>query len=265
MSEYILDIEGFDPIMGILEEETAAEKVQLYRWPHDVERQNFDDDNEFNGLKFRGPGDWSGPVRGAVINAEENPLQKPMPEVYRVLPDQTTPLYDWAIRLWRAMNPNLSDNTFVGLLDNKLWLTNGTGWPGRRNIILNKDMNRGFPTFHAPVVTGGALFKGREVNGWLEIENIRYNEPVTLEYVEERPWLWFYGTTVTRTGRVNMFTRNHRVTRDPIPVRVPFITKNPVRVPLPWLHKLEPGYIPNIPHINVNKYALSTGSVTGQF
>lgn len=258
---YILTVEGYKPILGILEAEPS---LQLYRWPHDVERINFNLNDEMLGMRYRGNGIWTGPVRDAVLaDDDENPTRAPMPEVNRVLPDQTTPLHDWAIRLYRAMNDELSDEKFCTLFGNKLFLTNGTGWPGRRNIILGQDLNAGFPNFHAPLVTGGALFKGREVNGWLEIENIRYNQPVTLEYVLERPWLWFWGTSVTSTGRVNMIVRKNRQGIY-VPVRIPFITKYPVRVPLNWLHKLKPGYVPNVPHTSVNKFATLSGEVTGQ-
>ena len=256
-----LEVFRADGTSVILQE--REELLQLYRWPHDKERINFNLDSHI-GMIFRGPGQWDGPVRAAVMSdTNENPTQAPMPEVYRVLPDQTTPLYDWAIQLWRDMNNELDNIRFASLLDNKLWLTNGTGWPGRRNVIEQKDMHRGYPNFHAPIVTGGALFKGREVNGWLEIENIRYNQPVTLKHVLERPWLWFYGTTVTKSGRVNMMVRKNR-NGVYVPVKVPFITRYPVRVPLTWLHKLAPGYIPNIPHLNVNKFALVNGEVTGE-
>jgi hypothetical protein len=236
----------------ILQEKQPVPLLQLYRQPHDIELYDNVDDR-----RFIGPGIWRD------SNNRDNAETAPIPEVYRVLPDQTTPLYDWAIHLWRDMNPDLNDGAFASLLDNRLWLTNSTGWPGRRNIIQRRDLDKGFPTFHAPLVTGGILFKGKEVAETLYIENIRHDQPVSLEFVLERPWLWFYGTSVTSTGRVNMMTRNHRITKEPIPVRVPFITRLPARVPLTWLHKLAPGYVPNKPHKNVNKFALSSGLVEG--
>lgn len=250
MPTYILNVEGHKTIIGELDSEVL---IQLYRQPHDLETE----DNRDNP-RFLGPGNWSGSSRDRAAT-------QPIPEVYRVFPDQTTPLYDWAIRLIRDMNPDFTIEQVMDILDNRWALANGTGWPGRRNILTGADLTKGFPNYHAALIFGGMLLKGREVNGNLEIENIRYDEPVTAQYVLERPWLWGYATAVTSTGRVNMITKPYRLdTTRRIPIRVPFITKEPVSLPLKNLHKLEPGYVPNVPHQNVNKFALANGKVEGE-
>lgn len=254
MPTYILDIDGYKPIMGMLDVEPVIEPLQLYRRPHDVEIVNYDLSNKFQGRVYRGDGHWDGPVRGVVRDSG-----KALPEVYRILPDQVTPLYDRWIHLWRDLNPDLDDNHFCTLLGNNLWLTNGTGWPGRRNVILGQDLDAAFPAFHAPITTGGSVHKGIEKDGNLQIESLLVDQPTpTVEYVLARPWLWFWGTAVTTSGRVNMITRKNR-SGVYIPVRVPFITSQPVYLPLNQLDKLEPGYVP--PY--ANKLAMADGSVTG--
>lgn len=244
---FIVNVSGFKPIMGELE------RLQLYRWPHDLERV----ENTENKI-YLGNGNWTGKPREVVIQMGE-----PLPEVFRLGPDHQTPLSDGYIRLWRAMNPMLSDDKFATLLGNTLWLTNNTGWPGRRNIIQGEDLDEPLPAFHAPVVTGGALFAGIERDGHLEIENLRSTAPAPgVEYVLARSWLWFWGTSVLPDGRVNTIKRLG-TDGNMHPVKVPFISRYPLVIPLGWLQKLRPGYVPNSLE-NVISFATKTGDVTGR-
>lgn len=248
-------------------------QVQYYRVPHDIERYNVNLNDKATGMLYIG---WrTGPVRSVVI---QNNV--PLPEVFRLLPDHQTPLYDRWIRLWRAINDELDDDHFCRILDNALFLTNKTGWPGRRNIILGRDLDNGFPAFHAPIVTGGAIFAGTEtrslaqgirdtfaglrmaaetgvvqgLHGYiiasltetnvLKIDNLRVSDPApTKEQLLAQRHLWFEGTAVTPSGRVNNMVKKG-IDGQMKKIRVPFITKEPVYVPLGWVHKLDPGFIP---------------------
>jgi hypothetical protein len=206
--------------------------VQLYRKPHDVEVISYDDKN----WAYGGDGYRAGRVRGAVLSSG-----KPMPEVYRVQPDHQTPINCAWQKLWRGINPELSDEKWGTLLSNNLAWTNNTGFPGRYNCLTGSDFDQELPRFHAPIINGGAVLKGKEVNGWLEIESLLIGNPVPkAEEVLSKPWLWFWGTSVTKDGSINLITRLGTDGRFH-PVRVPILTREPVRFPLTWLHKLPLG------------------------
>lgn len=225
-----------------------GEPVQLYRWPHDIERYNYDHDDEMVGMRYMA---WrSGKVRDAVINDPVyNPTRSPMPEVYRVIPDHVTPLSCRWLHLWYDCNKaDLTPEKWATLLGPTLAWMNRTGSPPRPNCVTGYDGEVGHedknPAFHSPIFNGGAVFKGVEGDGFLHIETLLTSGPVpTAEYVLARPWLWFWGTSITREGRIN---RIMRMGRDGYlkPVRVPLMTRLPVRVPLSWVHKLEPGFVP---------------------
>ena len=217
---------------------SPAQLVQYYRQPHDIEIQNYN-----AGYRtYLGDGVRTGPVRDSVVNTG-----KGMPEVYRLLPDHQVPLECRWIKLWRNLNPMLSDERFGTLLGNGLAWTNRTGWPGRYNCLTGADAGAQDPAFDAARICGGAIFKGKEQDGYLYIESLLTSQATpTAADILEKPWLWYWGTTVLPTGQVNYITRlgtdgKHH------PVRVPLLTRLPVRLSLSWLDRLPMGFIPPTP------------------
>lgn len=215
------------------------ESNQFYRHPHDIEIKSYDLGYDNGGWIYMGDGYTSGPVRKSVTVNNVS-----LPEVYRLEPDQTTALDCGWQRLWRELNPELSDKTWSTLLGNKLAWTNRTGFPGHYDCINNTDVNLGFPLFDAPRVCGGAILKGVESNGYLFIESLLKDQPVPpTRDVLDKFWLWFWGTSINPRREINLIMKKG-IDGNYYPVRIPLITKNPVRLKLNTLHKLPLGYVP---------------------
>lgn len=224
----------------------VPEPVQWYRVPHDTEIRNATVSANLsrNDRLYMGDGNYVGQPRDAVINSPENPLQRPMPEVYRLLPDQTTSIPCDYLKLWKNLNPMLSLNKFFSLLDDAFALTNGTGLGDRYNCITGENEGEQPPAFHAPLVMGGALLRGIEVSGALFIRTMLTSDPVpSVEWALENQ-MWYWGVSITRTGRNNYIMRTGT---DGIlhPVRIPLLYKRPVSLPLEWLDKLPLGAKPD--------------------
>jgi hypothetical protein len=215
--------------------------MQFYRHPHDLEIKDYNLPND-SGRMYMGDGYRKGKVRNNAVDSG-----KTLPEVYRLDPDQVTPLPNDFIHLWKDINPDLSVEVFGTLLDPHYAWTNNTGWPGHYNHLTGELATDGDnpyepPAFHAPLVCGGALFKGTEQGGYLYIDNILTSDPApSAPEVLSKPWLYFYGTQVNPKGQVTFINRRG-MDGSLHPVRVPFVTRWPVYVPLSWLDRLPAGY-----------------------
>lgn len=206
--------------------------VRLYRQPHDVEIIHYDE-----------PENWAyggdGYRRGAVRNVAED---SPKPEVYRFKDsDFQTPISCAWITLWRNMNPMLTDISFSSLLASGLAWMNNTGAPPHSNCVINYVGDGKDPSFHTPIRNGGQVFTGVEQNGFLLVESLLTSSPVpSAAWVIARPWLWGWGVSVKPNGDINYIVRKGR-DGTMHNVRVPLITKLPVKIRLEELHKLPLG------------------------
>lgn len=212
--------------------ENISQKT-YYRIPHDIERYNYD----FGDLRYAG-------ARIGVVRAEIRNAGVARPEVYRVYPSQTTPIgyaHQW---LWKNINPELSNDKFCTLLGNSLAWTNNTGFPGRRNYILNKDLNLQLPTFHTALVNGGMILEGEEDGDKVWIKSLLVSDPVPIATEVLNSKLWSWGTSVIpKDGSINYITRKSKL-GEFIPVRILFLTKTVVWLPKDELHKLPNGFFP---------------------
>lgn len=201
---------------------------QLYRKPHDKEIIDFDSGN----WRYGGDGYRQGAVRQVVRESNTG-----RPEVYRLDGQQTSLNCAWQ-RLWRELNPKLSDKKWGTLLGDELAWCNSTGTSGRYNCILNTNIGMKFPAFSATIINGGAILKGIVKGDYITLESLDVASPTPpTEEVLNKPWLWFWGTNVTPSGKVGYITRQG-IDGTMYPVRVPFITERPVQIPVNWLHKL---------------------------
>lgn len=229
MPNYILNVEGYKPVSGVLELE-APPAPQYWRVPHDIERINWN----AGDMRYGGDGYRLGPVRGSA----------PTPEVYRVYPDQTTPIGEAHQWLWRNLNPLLSDDKWSRLLGNAYAFTNNTGFPGRHDYVNNRDVDKELPRFHAALVCGGAILEGQELNGKVWIKSILISDPVPMAAdVLADPGLWFYGTNVGADGYIS-FMQKKGMDDFYHTIVVPLLTKVPVYLPTNELHKLPAGFFP---------------------
>lgn len=206
---------------------------QYYRVPHDKER--------YSDGRYGGDGFWGGKVRDRA--------DKPIPEVYRLYPDQTTPIDCKWLKLWWAINPLLDREHFQLMLDDHWMLCNGTGFPSRYNCLTGKpgddpdDKNKN-PAFHGALICGGAAVKGKVLGNNLYLDTLIISDPLpTKEYLLENKHLWYYATSVASSGNVTYSTFTG-IDGNRQRLRIPILTTERVYIPLRELDKLPLGFFP---------------------
>lgn len=212
----------------------VIEGRQFYRVPHDIERMNVDGDD----LRYRADGSRGTPR--TVRNELGEPILKAFPEVYRMFPGGPVVLDCTCQRLWKDLNPKLSNKKWATLLGNKLAWTNRTGFPGHYDCINNLETDATFPRYDEPRVCGGAIVTGTVVGDKLWIDSIRNNNIPSLQVVQASPWLWYWGVSVSPDGSVQIITRDG-IDGVNYGVIIPQFTDEPVYIPLNELHKLAIG------------------------
>lgn len=216
---------------------SQVQQIQYYRVPHDAERKA--------DWSYAGDGVWTDD------NIRGNALIKPIPEVYRLYPDQVTPIDCKWIRFWWAINPMLDREHFELLLDNHWMLCNGTGWPGRYNCLTGEksdDPTNPYkpPAFHAALINGGATVKGLKVGGILWLDTLITSMAVPsnpMQWVKDFPYKWYWATTVASNGNVT-YTTFTGIDGKRQRLRIPILTKEKVYLPLRELDILPPGFFP---------------------
>lgn len=197
--------------------------MSLFRVPHDRERVSWNTGD----MRYRG--DENGWAR--EIYRDGYRVMEPFPEVYRLNPDHHTVLDCHWQRVWREMNPALSDKRWSALLGNGLAWTNNTGFPGHRNCITGEDADKPFPRFDQARVCGGALLHGRREGNRVWIETLLVGDKsLTASQILERPWLWYTAVSVSPDGSTQFITRPGLDGMN-YPVRVPLLTSLPVWLP----------------------------------
>lgn len=218
-----------------------VDQTQYYRVPHDKER--------LADGAYGGDGYWGGTAR---------PAAKPIPEVFRLDPDQSTGIPCNWIKFWWALNPMLDREHFELLLDNHWMLCNGTGWPGRYNCLTGEksdDPTNPYkpPAFHAALINGGATVKGLESGGKLWLETLTTNMTVPVDYNDKlavKQWKetnkhkWYYATTVAPTSGNVTYTTFAGIDGNRQRLVIPILTTIPVYIQLRELDRLPPGFFP---------------------
>lgn len=230
--------------MGIYTGElTRVESRQYYRIPHDKER--------LAEGSYGGDGFWGGKARNKI---------KPIPEVYRLSPSQTTPIScDW-IRTWWALNPMLNREQFESLLDDHWMLCNGTGWPSRYNCLTGEqgddpeDKNKN-PAFHESLICGGAVVSGQKAGELVWLNTLLISDSIPFNYTSKadaKSWLdnnpdkWYYAITVASSGNVT-YTTFTGVDGKRQKLRIPILTSQRVYIPIEELDILPVGFFPSSP------------------
>jgi hypothetical protein len=212
--------------------------AQYFRVPHDVERVNWNNKD----FRYRGnvPGYESdlhgGPVRGVVTE-----YQKPYPEIYRMYPDHSTVVNCVWQKLWRSLNPDLSNAKWSTLMGTGLAWMNNTGSPPHYNCITGEPEGvTTYPRFDAPRICGGAIVTGRVEGSRLWIDTMLVNNPPP----PAPDALSYFGTSVSPDGSVNLI-RRLGIDGSYHPVRVPLVTTIAVYLPIAELHALADGPLPD--------------------
>lgn len=111
-----------------------------------------------------------------------------LPEIFRLYPLHDVPLSESAQRLWRNMNPLMTDKKWSAVLGNGIAFTNRSGFPGHHNYILNEDITKPDPYFDQARICGGATVIEKYRDGdRIYIESIDVRKPLpTVEQVFEK-------------------------------------------------------------------------------
>jgi hypothetical protein len=220
-------------------------EMQFYRVPHDFERVRFGHDMRWRGNVPAYVNDLRGGIARIAYNEQGEPISGPAPEVYRLDPTHHTIIDCHWQRVWREINPELSDEKWATLLGNKLAWTNDTGFPGRRDCVNDSCSDCNFPRFDQPRVNGGALLTGIEIGDTLRITSLKPEDTHLSSFqIINTPGLWFWGTSVSPNKSLGMITRLG-MDGQRHPVRVPLLTAEVVTLPLSHLHKLPKGHMPD--------------------
>jgi hypothetical protein len=205
----------------------------LWRQPHDRE------------LYLPGPSTRSPDrnYRGDALGSVRDTGGQTIPEPFRVYPDHQTPLDCGWQSLIRAINPEHKPDVTDKVLDHHWILANNTGIgeADRKNCRNGDNMSdpaAKWPALHTPIICGGATLSGTVDGELLRIESLLTGNPVpSAEYVLSRPWLWFWLTEINPAGVVTYMTLSAQDgTRKP--VRMPLVSRLPLWLPLPWLHRV---------------------------
>jgi len=219
--------------INIFGKETLPTSKQYYRVPHDIERMNVDQDD----YRYRVDGSRGKP---RTVNDEHGEqILNPFPEVYRCVPFQHIIIDCSFQKLWRQLNPMLSNEKWSSLLGNKLAWTNGTGFPGHYNCITGMDEGKPFPRFDQPRFCGGAIITGIEIDKRLKIDAMATELPVMkAAEVMSNIHYWYYGTSVYPDGHIGLIRRLGTDGKYH-PVIIPNMMSWQIYLPLNELHKLD--------------------------
>jgi hypothetical protein len=216
---------------------TGKPPVQLYRVPHDIERFNVDLDDEVQGLVYTG-------ARFGKVRKEIRDAGVARPEIYRCNPDHPTRIAEGHQWLWKNINPDLSNSKWATLLGNELAWTNNTGFPGRRDYVNHRDLDKEYPRFHASLVNGGMILEGIEDGDKIWIKSLLTSDPIPTSTDLLKTHLWSWGVSVIpKNGSINYITRlgiDGTLKR----VRVPLLTTQRIWLYKSHLHKLPLGFEP---------------------
>jgi hypothetical protein len=199
--------------------EVVPEPARVYhRHPHD---------KELRAATVKADPTSTDRVYRGAATGEARPMTLPVvPEVYQILPQYgVTPLSAAWVDFVCELNYELPRETAMKIFDPHWAFNNGRELPG----------------WDKPRVCGGALLSGAMDGRRLMIDYIDTGDPVPdVQFVLDRPWLWFYGTQVAQNGNVSFMTLG---VGDGvrIPVRVPLLYSQPVYLPTSWLHRLPAG------------------------
>lgn len=207
--------------------EAHLPEVQLWRVPHDTERYNVDSGD----MRYAG-------ARVGVVRKTIRESGTSRPEIFRTYPDHTTPIEEGHQWLWKNINPEISNAKWATLLGNYLAWTNQSGFPGRRDYVNRKDLDKGLPNFDAARVNGGQILEGEEDGDRVWLKSLLTSEPVpnVTTFLNSRLWAW--GISISPNGNIYYINRqglDGTLKR----VRIPFITKQRVWLPKNELHKLD--------------------------
>jgi len=221
-------------------EEKSSNDYYYYRAPHDTERINFDVSD------FRYIPNTDKPWNKGVVRKSVRDKGAALPEVYRFLPHHAVVLTEPLQLLWYGINTEISKEKWRTLLGSALAFTNNSSGFGGSTLhadyVNQKNLDYKPPSFDFVRFTGGAIFKGKEINDnvYIDYINVFRSLPTASQLLANKQ-LWFYATSISPTGRIQYIMRlglDGTLKR----VRIPIYGTHDIYLPKAELHKLNNEY-----------------------
>lgn len=191
------------------------------------------------------------PSHGQILNATTNGWEWRLgyPEVFWLFDSHTVPFTErWqrlSFDLMRHFAPDINGKKWRIVYDDHRAFMNGKGfwtsgspydYVARRDYINNIDLNGENPAWDKIRVCGGATVSGYVDGDMLVVETLDYFNPPTLDWLLQRPWLFF-------RALVNEQSSGKPVVIDfpqggGYPVVIPLVAMYPVRFPLAALQSV---------------------------
>lgn len=168
------------------------------------------------------------------------------PEVYWLHDTHRVPFTETWQRLSFALCEGINPKKWRVVYDDHRAFMNNTGfWTDgspyayvpRRDYINGIDLSGEMPAWDKIRVCGGATVSGKVRGDFLEVETLNYFNPPSLEWLKQRPWLYFRavssGANALNQPLISDFPQN-----DYRPVWIPLVSIYPVRFPLSCLERV---------------------------
>jgi hypothetical protein len=170
------------------------------------------------------------------------------PEVFWLINSHRVPFNEAWQRLAYSMNPGMTKGNFRRLYDDHRAFMNYTGfwtegsmWDAyvpHADYISGVDLNDPLPEWDKIRVCGGMTLRGTPDGGDVIVETLKYDQCPTLEWLMERPWLYFHAVTTHEKAdgspAIYAFPQNNGNR-----VLVPLVAINEVRYPLGALQAVD--------------------------
>jgi hypothetical protein len=153
-----------------------------------------------------------------------------------------------------AINIGMEAQYVSTLLGNTKAFTNATGFPGKKNYILNEDLDANeYPRFDKSRTCARSVFTGTKDGDFLIPDMLDGNQPPPEPLVinpRAYPWLFFAANNISAEGSIFPFANGAYYDWTPDPTKpysfLPHVVefengKNPVRIPLSNLIQLPLG------------------------
>lgn len=168
------------------------------------------------------------------------------PEVYWLYNTHSVPFTESWQRLSFALNPGIDPKKWRVVYDDHRAFTNNSGfwttgspyaYVPRKDYINGIDLQGEMPSWDKIRVCGGATVSGKVDGDYLIVDTLDYFNPPSLDWLLQRPWLYFRAliTDRTITGKPVVYDFPQR---GGLPVWIPLVAIYPVKLPLAILESV---------------------------
>ena len=162
----------------------------------------------------------------------------PNPLPVRMTEDIQKMSYNLMIR-----NPNITKDRWRKVHGTTVAFNNGNGYPGRRDYINRRDLDKDYPKYMKAIICGGMFIRGTVVGNFLQcvpgVHGIYAFDPMpdTQTIIDRN---WYFHAVTEYNGQISNFPQGQG-----LPVLMPFILREPVTYPLSWMTRWESDQLPD--------------------